>query len=144
MKLKGEDAEQQALFQYAALQQDPSWQMMFAIPNGGRRWINTALKMKATGLKAGIPDIFLPVARTPWNGLFIEMKSLKGSVAPNQKVWHQLLREQDYRVAVCKGCDAAIEVITEYLNTRFTTDPFRFAIACEDIEKGMSGRARLI
>lgn len=144
MKLKGEDAEQAALFQYAALQSDPSWQMMFAIPNGGRRHITTALRLKATGLKAGIPDIFLPVARTPWNGLFIEMKAAKGKVRPNQAEWHRLLRIEDYKVAICYGCGEAIEVITEYLNTRFTTDPFQFAIACEDIEKGMSGRARLI
>ena len=144
MKLKGEDAEQQALFQYADLQSAPEWQLMFAIPNGGKRHMTTAMKLKATGLKAGIPDIFLPVARAPWNGLFIELKSKTGSVRPNQKVWHKLLREQDYRVAVCRGYETAIQVITEYLNTCFITDPFQFAIACEDIEKGGTGKARLL
>lgn len=141
MKLKpnSEDAEQQALFQYASCQIAPEWQLMFAIPNGGKRNMGTALKMKATGLKAGIPDIFLPVARIPYNGLFIEMKSPKGHVQKNQKEWHSSLRLQGYRVEVCYGADRAIHTINEYLNTCFG-----FAIALEDIPKGGSGKAELL
>ena len=119
MKLKGEDLEQQTLFQYASLQPDPRWELLFAIPNGGHRHKTTGMLLKATGLKAGIPDICFPVASDPCNGLFIEMKFGKGRVQPAQAVWHNLLREQGYAVEVCYGAIDAIDTIKRYLDGYF-------------------------
>lgn len=119
MKLKGEGLEQQTLFQYASLQPDPRWELLFAIPNGGKRQMTTAIRLKATGLKAGIPDIFFPVASGPCNGLFIEMKFGRGRVQPAQAVWHTLLREQGYGVEVCYGAVDAIDTIKRYLDGYF-------------------------
>ena len=114
-KLKGEDAEQATLFQIAAYKQHP-WELLFSIPNGGKRHIITAMKLKATGLKPGIPDIFLPVAKHHFHGLFIELKMPGGTIRPEQKKWHQALRNQGYKVEICYGCDEAIKIITEYLD----------------------------
>ena len=119
MKLKGEDLEQYTLFQYASLQPDPRWELLFAIPNGGMRHFATAVRLKMTGLKAGIPDICFPVASGPCNGLFIEMKYGKGRVQPAQAVWHNLLREQRYAVEVCYGAVDAIDTIRRYLDGYF-------------------------
>ena len=116
MKLKiTEDDEQAALFQYASYQKEIEWTLLFAIPNGGYRKIKTGIQLKRTGLKPGIPDIFLPVGRGIYHGLFIEMKSEKGTVRKNQKEWHNALRTQGYKVEVCRGCDQAIKEIQEYL-----------------------------
>lgn len=116
MKLiKTEDDEQAALFQYALYQKEIEWTLLFAIPNGGYRKIKTGIQLKRTGLKPGIPDIFLPVGRGIYHGLFIEMKSEKGTVRKNQKEWHDALRTQGYKVEVCRGCDQAIKEIQEYL-----------------------------
>jgi hypothetical protein len=116
MKLiKTEDDEQAALFQYASYQKEIEWTLLFAIPNGGYRKIKTGIQLKRTGLKPGIPDIFLPVGRGIYHGLFIEMKSEKGTVRKNQKEWHDALRTQGYKVEVCRGCDQAIKEIQEYL-----------------------------
>ena len=116
MKLKiTEDDEQAALFQYASYQKEIEWTLLFAIPNGGYRKIKTGIQLKRTGLKPGIPDIFLPVGRGIYHGLFIEMKSVKGTVRKNQKEWHDALRTQGYKVEVCRGCDQAIKEIQEYL-----------------------------
>lgn len=116
MKLKKtEEDEQAALFQYASYQRGIEWSLLFAIPNGGFRKIQTGIRLKRTGLKPGIPDIFLPVGRGKYHGLFIEMKSDKGRVQKNQKEWHDRLRAQGYMVEVCRGCDQAVKVIYEYL-----------------------------
>lgn len=114
-----EDNNQAALFKYASLQPDPVWQVMFSIPNGGKRPMSTAKRLKATGLKAGIPDIFFPVGRGIHNGLFIEMKSSTGRVSPLQAEWHTKLRDQCYIVEVCHSSGEAIDVITRYLESRF-------------------------
>lgn len=113
---QNEEDEQAALFEYASWQQEPEWGLMFSIPNGGFRSKRTGAKMKRTGLKAGVPDLYLPVARDKYFGMFIEMKSEKGRVQPNQAVWIADLKEQGYRVEVCYGCEAAINTINDYLN----------------------------
>ena len=117
MKLKpnSEDQEQALFFEWLSWQKEPEYQMAFAIPNGGKRHISTALRLKATGVKPGVPDIFLPVPRHPNTGMFVEMKSEKGTVRKNQKEWHDALRTQGYKVEVCRGCDPAVKVINEYL-----------------------------
>ncbi len=111
-----EDEEQEALFDWAAAEPRPILRLMFAIPNGGFRNKATAVRMKRTGTKAGVPDIFLPVPAGRWHGLFIEMKRTKGgSVSKAQRDMLYALRAQGYRCAVCKGFEDARRVILDYI-----------------------------
>lgn len=75
-----EDEEQEALFRWAEAQSatKPWLKGMFAIPNGDYRAKATAARMKRTGTRAGVPDIFLPVSNGREHGLFIEMKRAEG------------------------------------------------------------------
>lgn len=78
---------------------------IMAIPNGGVRTAATAGRLKAEGVCAGVPDLFIPA----W-GLWIEMKRAKGGkVSPQQKDWHDYLASCGYRVIVCLGCADAIK-----------------------------------
>jgi len=80
---------------------------IFAIPNGGARNIVTAGKLKAEGVCAGVPDLFIPA----W-GVWVEMKRAKRwSVSPEQKDWHQYLVGLGHRVILGLGCADAIEKI---------------------------------
>lgn len=112
-----EHDEQAALFRWAAFAANrwPELALMFAVPNGGHRHKIVAARLKAEGVKAGVPDICLPVPRGAWHGLFIEMKTRTGSASREQKRWLGALQAQGYRVAVCKGWEAAKELIEEYL-----------------------------
>lgn len=90
--------------------------LLFAIPNGGKRHITTALKMKLEGVRKGVPDLFLPVARHGFHGLFIELKKAKGgTTSRDQKHWLSTLAKQGYAAYLCRGADAAKEAITDYL-----------------------------
>jgi hypothetical protein len=121
---------QAALFDWAELASAryPALKLMFAIPNGGKRekrqdkkgrWFSPiAIKLKKEGVKAGIPDIFLPSARGGSHGLFIEMKAPDGKVTPNQKRVHQKLREAGYAVIVCFSLESATTLITWYLEQK--------------------------
>jgi len=117
-----EDQEQEALFQWVqAVEKSTRWNtsglsLIYAIPNGGYRHPATAARMRRTGVKAGVPDMFLPVAKGKWHGLYIELKRAKGGVvSAEQKVWHNRLQEQGYCVKVCRGWEQAREAITEYM-----------------------------
>jgi rhodanese-related sulfurtransferase len=87
---------------------------IFAIPNGGVRSKAAAGKLKAEGVSAGVPDLFVPA----W-GLFIEMKRLKGGVvSEEQKDWLDYLASEGYSVMVCRGIDDAIRSVKAFKGER--------------------------
>ena len=114
-----EHTEQVTLMQWWALahkQFGISEQLLFAIPNGGQRNIVVATKLKAEGVRPGIPDLFLAVPRRNAHGLFIEMKKAKGGrVSDKQSTAMDLLAEQGYKWAVCHGWNEARICIESYL-----------------------------
>ena len=108
-----EHHEQVLLFRWMALY--PELECAFAIPNGGHRHKAVAAKLKAEGVKRGVPDIFIPIPRDEYHGLFIEMKAKKGSLSDAQRCYRSILSGYGYRVDVCKGFEAAQEVIRGYM-----------------------------
>ncbi len=93
----------------------PALKLLHAIPNGGHRHKATAGKLKAEGVRRGVPDLCLPVPMGDWHGLYVEMKAQGGKASPEQLEWHSALRANGYRVELCVGADAAWTVICEYL-----------------------------
>lgn len=90
--------------------------LMFAIPNGGARDAVTGSRMKAEGVLAGVPDVFLAWPSKGRHGLFLELKRAKGgNVSEAQKIITVILRDAGYGVAVCHGWEAARSVILQYL-----------------------------
>lgn len=89
---------------------------LFAIPNGGKRNIGTAIKLKAEGVKRGIPDIFFDWPCRGFHGLRIEMKkSVGGQVSKEQKAMLARLNNVGYKAVVCNGRIEAEKVLKEYL-----------------------------
>jgi hypothetical protein len=94
----------------------PELRLLHAIPNGGARNKIVAAKMKAEGVKAGVPDYCLPVPRGGFHGLYVELKRVKGGrVETDQREWLEALETQGYRTAVAKGWEQAWGVVREYL-----------------------------
>ena len=75
MQIQGAVAE----FLDRALPSDAAW---FHPPNGGHRHPVVAAKLKAQGVKPGVPDVVII-----WRGraIFIELKAHKGSLSDAQK-----------------------------------------------------------
>lgn len=114
-----ESAEQQCLFRWAQFQSGrfPELALLYHVPNGGSRKKAEAGRFRAEGMKAGVPDLCLPVARGGYHGLYIELKRLKGSKTNGKQTeWLEELTKQGYYTALCKGWEAAAKVIEEYLN----------------------------
>jgi hypothetical protein len=118
-----EHDEQAALFQWAAMQQSvyPALEMLYAIPNGGHRHQATAARLKAEGVKAGVWDVALDVARGDWHGLRIEMKFGKNKLTTEQLRWKARYRCYGYKTAVCYSWLEAVAVIEEYLHLPIRT-----------------------
>ena len=70
---------------------------------------------RESGVKAGVPDLFVPVPKGGFSGLFIELKVGRNTATETQKQWLELLGGNGYRAEVCRGARAAIELIREYI-----------------------------
>ncbi len=103
--------EQRAVVEWCAWKRIP----VFHIPNGGSRHKAEAARLKAQGVKAGVPDLCIPVARGGYHSLYVEMKAGKGRVSQKQREWLELLSGQGMRAVVCYGADEAIKAIEEYM-----------------------------
>ena len=118
-----EHGMQTAIFMWASQEKNkyPELKWLFAIPNGGSRHIIEAGRLKAAGVKPGVPDIMLPIKRGPYSGLWLELKrpktegKEKGYATSEQKEWIAYLRTQGYGAAVCTGFIQARDMIIEYL-----------------------------
>lgn len=92
---------------------------LFAIPNGGQRNVIVAAKLKAEGVRKGIPDLMLPIPKAGNHGLFIELKKEKGRATPEQYDWLEYLTENGYFAILCRGFDEAKLAIINYLECDF-------------------------
>lgn len=113
-----ESAEQQCLFRWAAYQSGayPELELLYHVPNGGSRRKSEAGRFKAEGVKAGVPDLCLPVARGGYHGMYIELKRKKGGrTSPDQECWMKALRGQGYFVMLCEGWETAAKAIMFYM-----------------------------
>lgn len=97
----------------------PKLRLLFAVPNGGDRHKATAGKLRAEGVKAGVPDYILPVAAGGFHGLAIELKRRKrGQTSRKQEQWIEALRAEGWRAEVCRGWEQALSVLADYLGVR--------------------------
>ena len=108
---------QTALFEWAALSAGKytELKLMFHVANGGRRDIIEAAHLKQQGVKPGVPDLCLPVARGGFHGLYIELKAAGGRLQDSQKAWLDDLSRQGYKAVTAYGFDEARAVIEGYL-----------------------------
>ncbi len=105
------------LFQWAMMNSGKyqELKLLFHIPNGGLRSKTEAKRLKGAGVKAGVPDVFLPISADAYHGLFIEMKVGKNKPTVEQKLWLSELEKEGYKTAVCYSWIDAAKVISEYL-----------------------------
>lgn len=89
--------------------------LLFAIPNGGRRDAVTGRKMKEEGVLAGVADLFLALSSNGKHGLFIEMKTEKGTQQQSQKDFQKEVIKQGYEYVICRSLDDFCRAIKEYL-----------------------------
>ncbi len=122
--IQHEASEQTILFNWAraARFEYPEINLLYHIPNGGKRNASEAAHLKQQGVKAGVPDLCLPVARGKYHGLYIELKYGKNKPTENQRQWITDLRTQGYIAEVCYGWQQAVDLITKYLKLEVTRE----------------------
>lgn len=137
-----EHGHQVALFAWAAIQTQttPELRLLFAIPNGGSRGDSQRSAMiqgatlKAEGVKPGVSDTMLPVARRGYHGLWIEMKKPGGTESQAQIEWGAAMVDQGYWYACCDHWLKAAWLLASYLGMKDECD----ALATRMYDEGVT------
>lgn len=106
----------------------PELQWLHAIKNQGHGDAIRGARSAMEGVKAGVPDIFLPVPRPTilkcgayYCGLYIEIKrpgadrKAKGFASAEQLKWREHLLSVGYAWELCFGWESARDAILQYL-----------------------------
>ena len=81
--------------------------LIFAIPNGEKRSISVAKRLKMEGVVRGVPDLYVPA----WN-LWIEMKRVSGGrLSTDQRQMISYLENIGHTVIIGKGATDASQHI---------------------------------
>jgi hypothetical protein len=96
----------------------PELEWFYPVPNGGWRSWKVANALQRQGVKPGVWDYNLDVARQGYHGLRIELKrQAGGGLSAEQKRWGEGLSMNGYLAVVCRGWEAARDRLVDYLST---------------------------
>lgn len=96
--------------------------LLFAIPNGGRRDKRTGAIMKYEGAVSGVADLILLFPHGGKASLCIEMKVPKrkgtsaGRQSPSQKEWQELVESHGSVYKECHGIFEFVTAVCTYLH----------------------------
>lgn len=102
----------------------PALQTIFSIPNGiylsGKNKFGIIHKLKAEGLKKGIPDLCLPVKskNKKFNILFVELKTETGKLSEEQIMIIDCLKKNGSCVEIIRNKKDFIQLINSYLGIK--------------------------
>jgi len=109
-----------AVFRWARTRPEPELEWLYAVPNGEKRNPATARRLKDQGVKAGILDIALDVARHGYHGWRCELKRPDGKVpkpSKEQAAYMAFLTEQGYFVLLSNDFDEVKASLLWYLGS---------------------------
>ena len=114
---------QAACIKYFRYQYNEYKELLFSIPNGiplANQDIRTKIynKLIAEGLQPGVPDLFLSVGNSLYNGLYIEIKTKTDRLRKKQVDMIRALEQKNYMCVVVRSVDEFIEIVDEYLRIK--------------------------
>lgn len=132
-----ESGHQIALMTWArlAVNTRPELRWLHSTLNGAPLSKSVAARLKAEGLVAGVPDMFLDVPRGCYHGLRLELKvpriqgsrgeyttTQAGKLSEEQDAWLTHYHEQGYCARVAYGWTHAKQLIEDYLDDKLEAD----------------------
>jgi len=126
MAIKNNDEHsrlQKACVKWFRYQHSDIKDLLFSIPNGiplANQNIRTKIynKLKEEGLQPGVPDLFLAVGNSIYNGLFIEVKTKTDRLRKVQADMIRELENENYKCIIVRSLDEFIEQINEYMRIK--------------------------
>lgn len=110
-----EHFEQSAFFRwldYTLTPSHPEYRyLIYAVPNGGKRNIVTAMKLKAEGVRPGVFDVNVDIAAGTFYGMKIEFKAGKNKLTEEQLKFFGFAQKDYYCCTVYSWQEAAKNLV---------------------------------
>ena len=111
-----ETDDQIALVEWFRRQYPSSAEHLHHSPNEGMHKVQYRVKQKQMGVSDGFPDLALFEGRGGFVGFALELKAIKGKKPTQKQIdWLDRLAGQGWLSCWCKGVDAAIESMRDYM-----------------------------
>ncbi len=116
-----EESEQIAFFDYCRLKakQDPRYDLIFHINNGGKMSIQRKMSLSRAGVRAGVPDVMIAIPKNGKAGLFLEFKVKPNKVTEYQAYWLESLKVAGYETRVVWSALEAMHALDDYLSVKY-------------------------
>lgn len=88
--------------------------LVFAIPNGGNRNVVLATRLKAEGVTAGVPDLFV----ADFGGFFLEVKTATGHLSEAQRATAKELMSRGFITYTVRGAEEARRIVNVHKEQR--------------------------
>lgn len=92
--------------------------LLFTCAPATAKSVQQGVRNKRMGLLKGWPDLFFAEPRKGFHGLFVELKTSTGRIAPEQRDLLACLDAEGYKTYVCWSAEEAIEKISGYLQLK--------------------------
>ncbi len=86
------------------------------VANERKTSFQAGARLKAKGVKSGVPDCLIFESNKDYNGLAIELKIKPNKTTKNQKEWLERLKNNKWKTLVAYSFDEAKNEIDKYLN----------------------------
>lgn len=98
--------------------QFPALKLIYHCPNGEYRHIRTAVKLKRMLTRRGVPDLFWPLKRGSYPGLYLEIKAPNGKLSRYQLEFKIAVEKEGYLYRVAYSALQAKTILKNYLFNR--------------------------
>ena len=88
--------------------------LVMHFPNEGKRSPRYGKLLKDLGMRPGVADLFIAMGKHDCLGAWIELKTSKGVVSPEQKAFLSAMEQQGYFTTVCRSIEDTIDTIKWY------------------------------
>lgn len=96
----------------------PQLKLLYHIGNERKCSKIQGAQLKRAGVKKGVLDLHLPVARGKYHSLYIELKREGEKTTSEQNWWIEELSKEGNFCEVCHGWESAVRVIEWYLQLK--------------------------
>lgn len=119
--LPSEHEIQASYFDWVRMMRLKDWryELIYAVPNAGKRNATIGNRMVAEGLSKGVLDVNIDMPAGGFNGARIEFKSAKGALTKAQEEYFELYRAAGYYPILCRTFNKA-QFFTEHYLSRST------------------------
>lgn len=115
MSVREEDCIQKAIIEWLSYKHPKAREVVIHIANQRATSPQQGYKLKQMGVRKGVSDLLIPIATGGYHGMFLEVKTIEGTLTKEQKAFIKRMDEEGYFAIAAYGLEHCMREIDAYL-----------------------------